>query len=150
MALCFFRITFFKVFQCILPISALLSIEKKVGSSFVIPNFVLTDPNKKSVDLQLRDWIPNSQKCFATSLVGIGPVGLEKIFKKFSQCIFGIIFGLKNHQRMPNLVEIGPLVLEKNSASMYFCYFVIISASKRVWLFIWTYLNPRQTNMVYV
>ena len=72
-------------------------------------------------------WIPNSQKCFVTSLVGIGPVGLEK--KIFPRCIFGIIFRLKNHQRMPNLVGIGPVVLEKNIFKVHQCIFAILLLS---------------------
>ena len=46
---------------------------------------------------------------------------------------------------MPNLVEIGPAVLDKkilNFVNLYFCYFIIISPWKRIGPFICTNLNP--------
>ena len=46
---------------------------------------------------------------------------------------------------VPNLVEIGPVVLEKKFfkiSSMYIYYFVIVSPLKSVWPFVWTNLNP--------
>ena len=50
-----------------------------------------------------------------------------------------------------NLVEIGPLVLEKkifSISSKYFHYFVIISPWKRVGPFIWINLNPLHPRML--
>ena len=51
---------------------------------------------------------------------------------------------------MQRLVEIGPVVLEKDFliSSMYFRYFVIISPWKRTWLFIWTNLNHLYPRML--
>ena len=70
-------------------------------------------------------WIPNSQKCFVTSWHWPS-WSWEEDFLKFPRCIFGIIFRLKNHQRMPNLVGIGPVVLEKNIFKVHQCIFAIL------------------------
>ena len=51
---------------------------------------------------------------------------------------------------MQSLVEIGLVVLEKNiffNLSMCYCYFVMISPSKRTWPFFWTNPISRQQKM---
>ena len=51
---------------------------------------------------------------------------------------------------MPNLVETGPVILEKifKISSMYFCYFTIISRLKRAGPFIWTNLGLLHRRML--
>ena len=51
---------------------------------------------------------------------------------------------------VPSLVEISPAVLEKRvfKFCQCICYFEIIFHWKKVWLFIWTNLNPHYPRMV--
>ena len=49
---------------------------------------------------------------------------------------------------VPNLVKIGPLVLEKKILKIYFYYFTIISPLGRTWPFIWTNLNSLHPRML--
>ena len=87
---------------------------------------------------------------------------LEKILKKFRQCIFTIsllyLFGKRRDSSFEktyipttqecfvwSLVEICSMVLEQKTfkiSSMHFRYFLIISSWKRAWSFIRINFNP--------
>ena len=77
-----------------------------------------------------KNWIRIIQRCFVPTLVEIGPMVLEKKIFKSRWCIFAIslLFPLGNWQGMsieqiwipftqvffvPNLVEIGPVVMKQ-------------------------------------
>ena len=102
------------------------------------------------------------------SLVEIGPDVLEKKIFKFCRRFFAFLklspLGKGRSPSfkltwvlfiqgciLPNLVEIGPVAVEKKFfliLSMYFCYFVIISPWIRVGPFIWSNLNPLHPRML--
>ena len=103
----------FKVGQCIFAISLLSPLGKGLGPSFG------------------QTWISINQGFFVTSLVEISPVVLKKKIFKVGQCIFTISLLSPLWKRrgpsfeqtqipftqgcfVPSLVEIGPVVLEKN------------------------------------
>ena len=107
-----------------------------------------------------QTWIPFTQRCFVSSLVEIGPVVLEKIFKFFMYfCYFVFIspwkrawlFILTNLNPLtqgcfvPSSVEIGLVVIEKKIFKFCQCIFAILYSSllgKGVAFFILTNLNP--------
>ena len=112
--------------------------EEKTHHSFLIIKW----------SLFVKPWVPLTKSYFVPSLVEIGPVVLEKIFK-FCQCIFAILKLSPLRKRhvlscekktwiaitqgcfMPSLVKIGPIVLEKKM---------------KMWKLLTDRWNDRQTN----
>ena len=96
----------------------------------------------------VKTWIPFKQRCCVPSLVENGLVVLEKKIFKFLQCIFAVLklFPLRKELGssfeqtwipctkeyfLLSLLEIGPVVLEKNIFKCCKCIFIIISPLKR-------------------
>ena len=114
-----------------------------------------------------QTWILFTQGCFVPSLVEIGQVVLERMFK-FRQCIFAISqLSPLVKGRVPSLNKFESPSSEDAFCqvwlklaqwfwrrrfflilSMYFRYFIIISPWKRAGFFIWTKLNPLHPRML--
>ena len=92
----FFRITFFNFVNVFCQFRYYYPLKRCVALDLLFFILFLFSLIKRAWTFIWETWIPNSQKCFVTSFVGIGPVGFEKeIFKSFLD-VFSVLSSVWN------------------------------------------------------